>query len=215
MKYIFPILFVCALLFSCSNDNGEKISNPTSDSLKQYMDTVPECDELLKLFHTVYLGNDHKIELNKDISSLSGLTNKLPNNFYSIKKGSFGVADSMAVEVNTENKIIAITAAYEYEPEFSNDTAYIHELHKYQKMLCKQGKEFKDGNGERSFTVTKWEAGNIIFELIEDNFKGKKKSYSVIFDKDLYYQKLKPLVDMNGKDISIEMYNRIGWNKVK
>jgi hypothetical protein len=215
MKYIYLVLFASLLLISCNSGDGEKPVNATSDSLKQFMDTVPECDELLKLFHTVYLGNDHKIELNKDISSLDGLTNKLPNNFYSIKKGSFGVADSMAVEVNQENKIIAITAAYEYEPEFSNDTAYIHELHKYQIMLCNQGKEYKNGNQERTFTVTKWEAGNIIFELVEENFKGKKKSYSVIFDKNLYYQKLKPLIDVNGKDLSIEMYNRIGWEKAK
>lgn len=213
MKKNVLILAIVAFAFSsCNSYKSEenKIVEQVNDSTPK----VPECDEILKMFHTVSLSN-HSIQLNKDISSLDGIINKLPNNFYSIKKGAFGVADSMAVEVNEENKIIAITAAYEYEPEFSNDTAYIHELRKYRKMICNQGKEYKNGNGERTFTVTRWEAGNIIFELVEENFKGKKKSYSVIFDKDLYYKKMSPTIDLNGKDLSIEMFNRIGWNKAK
>ncbi|MDP3558085.1 MAG: hypothetical protein Q8T03_12000 [Bacteroidota bacterium] len=178
------------------------------------MDTVPECDELLKMFHTVYLSDKHTIQLKKDISTLTGIVNKLPNNYYSLKKGSFGVADSMAVEVNKDNQIIGITAAYNYEPEFSNDTIYIHEQRKYNGMLCKNGKEYFYTGKDTSFKVCKWDAGNIAFELMETIIKGKRQTYSVIFDKELYYQKLKP-IDISGKDVSIELENRRGWAGLK
>lgn len=214
MQKFFTLLLSLTVIVSCYSEQNKE-TNPTSEPVKENKDGGPECDELLKMFHTVYLGKDKSIQLQKDISSLDGITNKISSNFYSIKKGSFGVADSMAVEVNSDNKIIAITAAYEYEPEFSNDTAYIHELHKYQKLLCKKGKEYEGKNTGASFKVTKWEAGNIIFDLVEVNKGGKKKCYSVIFDRDLYFKKLKPIIDLNGKDISIELYNRIGWEKLK
>jgi len=202
------------LILSCDNKKEKGNENPTSESLKQYMDTVPECDELLKMFHTVYLSDKHTIQLKKDVSTLSGIINKLPNNYYSLKKGSFGVADSMAVEVNKDNQIIGITAAYNYEPEFSNDTIYIHEQRKYNGMLCKNGKEYFYTGKDTSFKVCKWEAGNIAFELMEAIIKGKRQTYSVIFDKELYYQKLKP-IEISGKDIAIELENRRGWAGLK
>lgn len=211
-----PLLILFAImiaLVSCNSNNEEKVKNPSAEYLKQIMDTVPECDELLKLFHTVYLSNDHSIQLKKDISSLNGLTNKLSDNFYSIKKGSFGVADSMSVEVNKANEIIAITAAYNYEPQYSNDTAYIHEQRKYNGLLCKNGKEYSYSGKDTTYKVTKWEAGNIIFELMEATIKRKKETYSVIFDKELYQLKLNPIVDISGKDLSIEIGNRKGWSK--
>lgn len=212
------ILFVIMIaLVSCNSNNEEKINNSSSEypELKEFLDTMPKCDELLKLFHTVYLSNEHSIQLKKDISSLNGLTNKLSNNFYSIKKGSFGVADSMSVEVNKANEIIAITAAYNYEPEHSNDTAYIHEQKKYNELLCKNGREYSYSGKDTTYKVTKWEAGNIIFELMEATIKQKKEIYSVIFDKELYLQKLSPIADISGKDLSIEMENRKGWPKLK
>ena len=202
-------------LVSCNSNNEEKPKNPSVEYLKQIMDTVPECDELLKLFNTVYLSDNHSIELRKDISSLNGLTNKLPNDCYSIKKGSFGVADSMSVEVNKDNEIIAITAAYNYEPEYSNDTAYIHEQKKYNGLLCKNGKEYSYSGKDTTYKATKWEAGNIIFELVEATIKRKKEIYSVIFDKELYHKKLIPIADISGKDVSIELENRKGWSKLK
>lgn len=210
------LLFSIIVLFliSCNNDKESKTTNQTSDSLKQYMDTVPQCDELLKLFHTVYLSNKHSIQLKKDISSLNGLTNKLPKNIYSIKKGSFGVADSMSVEVNDKNQIIAITAAYNYEPEFSNDTIYIHEQRKYNGMLCKEGFEYSYTAPDTLLKVCKWDAGNIAFELMEATIKGKKETYSVIFDKELC-SKVMDTKDNSGKDISIELHRRKGWPLVK
>lgn len=210
------ILFTIIIaLVSCNSSNEEKIKDPTYEALEQFLDTMPKCDELLKLFNTVYLSNEHSIQLKKDISSLNGLTNKLSDNFYSIKKGSFGVADSMSVEVNKANEIIAITAAYNYEPEHSNDTAYIHEQRKYDELLCKNGKEYSYSGKDTTYKVTKWEAGNIIFELMEATIRRKKEIYSVIFDKELYQQHLSPIADISGKDLSIEIENRKGWTKLK
>lgn len=213
-KYLIPLIVLSFTLLGCNNKKESETENPTSQSLKQFMDTVPECDELLKMFHTVYLSDKHTIQLKKDISTLTGIVNKLPNNYYSLKKGSFGVADSMAVEVNKDNQIIGITAAYNYEPEFSNDTIYIHEQRKYNGMLCKNGKEYFYTGKDTSFKVCKWDAGNIAFELMETIIKGKRQTYSVIFDKELYYQKLKP-IDISGKDVSIELENRRGWAGLK
>lgn len=208
----FPI--VLCLMISCSNSKEKQTENKEPVATKEEKTEYPECDELLRMFHTVSI-NNRSIVLRKDISSLKDVTNKTNDHIYSLKKGTFQVADSMAVEVNIKNEIISIIAAYEYEPEFSNDTAYIHELHKFQKMLCKSGKEYTHTGKDVSFKVTKWEAGNIIYELIEEDKKGKKKCYSVIFDKELYYQKLKPTVDLTGKDISIELGNRTHWTSLK
>jgi len=166
-------------------------------------------DTILKLFRTVGIANGRKIEMQSNIEKMADITRKLSNNYYSFKKGTFGVADSMAVEVNSNKQIIGIIAAYNYEPEFSNDTAYIHEQRKYQKMISK-GREFQCNDGNKIIRVTKWAYKTTTFELIEINMKGKKKIYSVIFDVELNYIKYKDVIDLKKNDVSLEMLKITG-----
>ncbi len=107
-------------------------------------------------------------------------------------------------------RIISILFVYEYAPDYSNDTAYIHELRKYQKLINSKGREYQYISKNKSIKVTKWEDKETIFELIETRINNKTQAYSVIFDKELYYQKVKACIDLNRNENSIELLKRLG-----
>ncbi|MGZ4044597.1 MAG: hypothetical protein ACXVO9_15435, partial [Bacteroidia bacterium] len=109
--------------------------------------------------------------------------------FYSLKKGTFSVADSMAVEVNDVGQIMTIMCFYNYEPEFSNDTAFIHEQRKYRKIISGNDCEYNYSDKHQTIKVAKWLSANTMFEIVEAVVNGKKKIYSVIFDAQLYSEK--------------------------
>lgn len=161
-------------------------------------------DTILRIFRSVFIQNDRKIALQSNVDKLADLTRKIDNTHYALKKGSFQVADSMAVEVNAEKQIISIIASYDYAPEYSSDTAYIHEQRKYNGMISK-GKEFHYSASNKQIRVTKWAFENTIFELIELIVNGKKMTYSVIFDLDLNYKKYKNIIDLKRNDVSLEL----------
>jgi hypothetical protein len=166
-------------------------------------------DTVLKHFRAINI-NKHKIILQSDITKLADITRQLDENYYSLKKGVYSVADSMALEVNNQKQIIAIIAAYDYAPEFSNDTAYIHEQRKYQPLLNSLGKEYQFISKEKSIKVRKWHDSKTIFELVEIRKKGETIVYSVIFDRELYYKKMNGCFDLNRIDNSIELLKGLG-----
>ena len=170
---------------------------------------ISQNDTILKLFRSVYLDKGHKLIMASNIDELSDITRKLNNNYYSLKKGIFGVADSMALEVNNNKQIIGIIAVYNYAPDYSNDTAYIHEQRKYQKIISK-GREFHYKSKDKNIKVTKWANETTTFELIEIITNGKLEIYSVIFDLELNNQKYKNIIDIKKNDVSLEMLKRIG-----
>lgn len=146
-------------------------------------------DSLVKLFRKVQF---HKkdIQLTDNVQKFKDIVIKDDPTNYHLKKGSFGVADSICLEANPGGQIVAFRFFYNYEPEFSNDTAYIHELHKYQKIINSKGREYTYSSGKVGYKVTKWEEKQTAFELIEVTRNGKKSTYSVIFDKAPYIKKL-------------------------
>lgn len=166
-------------------------------------------DTILKLFRSTLLGKQ-KITLQSNVSTIKGYAIKSDNNHYFLKKGTYGIADSIGIEVNSVQQIISILFTYEYAPEYSNDTAYIHELHKYQKLINSKGREYQYTSKNISIKVTKWEDKGTIFELIETRIDNKTQAYSVIFDKELYYKKVKSCIDLNKSENSIELLKRIG-----
>ncbi len=203
-KLLFFALLLSSLIAISQN------SQPLT--LKNNSDYIPETtqnDTILKLFKTTQLGKT-KVSLRQNIEELKEISVKDPNNFYHFKKDSYGVADSIWVEVNKSKQIIAIYFSYDYAPEYSNDTAYIHELHKYQKIISPNGKEFVYTSQTVSYKITKWEYKTVRFELIEVNKAGKKRTYSVIFDNELYFQKLNGYKG-NKSETSIELL-RLGLN---
>lgn len=139
-------------------------------------------DTILKYFRVTNLAQG-KIVLQSNIETVKDIAIKHDPEHYSLKKDSYGVADSIGIEVNKSNLIVSITFRYDYTPEFSNDTAYIHELHKFQKIIGSKGKEFRATSKGKSVTVNKWEDDKTIFELVEVIVNGKKqKVYSTLFD---------------------------------
>jgi hypothetical protein len=139
-------------------------------------------DTLLKYFRVTNLSKG-KIALQANIETVKDIVEKDDAEHYHLKKESYDIADSIGLEVNKSNQIISITFRYDYSPEYSNDTAYIHELHKFQKIIGSKGKEFKTSYKGKSVIVNKWEDKKTIFELVEVTKNGKKqKVYSTLFD---------------------------------
>lgn len=189
MKKNFRLLSFSALVFSYFISNSQN-------------------DTALKHFRSVHL-TKHKIILQSNINKLKDISRQLDSNYYVIKKAYYGVADSMVLEVNSNKQIIAIIIAYEYAPEFSNDTAYIHEQRKYQKIIS-IGKEYQFISKEKSIRVTKWHDSETIFELVELRDKNKTLAYSVIFDKELYYKKYNGCFDFSKIENPIELLKNLG-----
>lgn len=165
---------------------------------------------LSKWFRSVGINDGRKVVVLTNIEKLASISKKEKDNYYVIKKGTFTAADSMAVEVNSNKQIIAIIISYNYEPEFSNDTAYIHELRKYRKLLNSNGTEYAFSSKQKKIKVTKWHDKKTIFEMVESIIDDKKNIYSIIYDKEQYYKKLSKRVDLNKNDNSIELLRLIG-----
>lgn len=143
-------------------------------------------DSILELFKSTQLSGKKKLELQANISTIEDIVIKDSETRYHLKKESYGVADSISLEVNSKRQINAIYFYYEYAPEFSNDTAYIHELRKYKSVISPNGKEQEVSYKNGAIRITKWESKNVIFELVEITEKGKKKAHSRIIDKKLF-----------------------------
>lgn len=144
-----------------------------------------QTDTMLKYFRVTILAQG-KIALQANIETVKDVVIKHDAEHYYLRKDSYGVADSIGIEVSKANQIVAITFRYDYAPEFSNDTAYIHELHKFQKIIGSKGKEFKATSKGKSVTVNKWEDEKTIFELVEVIVNGKKQRvYSTLYDIEL------------------------------
>jgi hypothetical protein len=202
------ILLIAFLLCNCIvKSQNTPIIDVRNNS--DYIPNSPQNDTVLKLFRSVGISNDRKLILQSNIDKLADITRKVGNNYYSLKKGTFGVADSMALEVNKEKKIIGIIAVYDYAPEYSNDTAYIHEQRKFRKIIA-QGIEFHYTSKDVTARVTKWAYKTTTFELIEIIINGKKEIYSVIFDVELNYQKYKNVIDIKKNNVSLELLKRTG-----
>lgn len=167
-------------------------------------------DTMLKYFRTTMLQGKQTISMQESVLKLKDVTVKVDNHNYYLKKGVFGVADSVAIEVNNEQKIIALSFFYDYAPDYSNDTAYIHELRKYYKIMNSKGKEFHYTVKDKSINVTKWENKNTIFELVELTINGRVRVYSTVFDSELYYKKIKGCIDVKKNENSIELLKRLG-----
>lgn len=165
-------------------------------------------DSLLHLFRVLHLA-DKKINLQDNINKYADIVVKTDPTHYHLKKGSYGIADSIDIEVNAANQITAFRFFYNYEPEFSNDTAYIHELHKYQKIINSPGREYVFTSKQISIKATKWEERQTIYELLEVMINGKKRTCSVIFDKPSYFNTIK-CAEIKNKDNSLELLRKIG-----
>jgi len=161
-------------------------------------------DTILKLFRSTTIQNKQKITLQSNIETLKNVTDKKDDAHYYLKKGTYVKADSIVIEVNKSKQIMAIKFRYEV-----NDTPYIDEIPFFQKTLNSKGTEFKYTSKNKSISVTKWEDSTTIFELAEVIIDGKKQTYSVIFDRELYFMKY---VGLNKNENSIELLRFLGVN---
>lgn len=163
-----------------------------------------QSDTLLKIFRTAQIKNNKKLSLQANIDPLKDVTIKSDGEHYYLKKDSYNIVDSIGIEVNAAKQIIALSFLYGY------DTAYVHELRKYQKLMNSKGQEYLYYSKNKSIKVTKWEDQATIFELTEVIIDGKRQVYSVLFDSELYMKKFKERMDLRKNENSIELLKRLG-----
>lgn len=163
-------------------------------------------DTILDMFRTTYVGTKAKneIRLQNNIESLKSIAVNDGLNKYHLKKGSYGVADSIWIETNDQKLIKSVGFLYDY------DTAYVHELTKYQRVMNNPGKQYIYYSLEKKISVTKWENKSTRFELVEVTDKGKHQTYSVIFDNELNFKDLLSSIDLSKNDDSIELLRLLG-----
>lgn len=158
-------------------------------------------DTLLKDFRSVSLEQGKRILLQSNISELADITVKDKNNHYHLKIGTFIRSDSIDIEVNNKNQIIAIY--------FNYDTTYAFLKNLYFKHIG-DGNEYSLKTDKENIRVTKWQDDLTIFELLEITENGKTKKYSTIFDKELYFKSKKYPIDLKNSKNSIELLKRMG-----
>jgi hypothetical protein len=151
-------------------------------SLYTYSCVEQKNDSLVIDFRTVPISNGQKLTLQSNISTIKDIAIQGRPEHYYLKKGTFAGCDSIDVEVNNENKIIALSffydSTYTYKEQIETFTEKLH-----------KGKEIKDV--EVLMKVTKWQDRLTTFEIIErTNSKGKKTIYSAMFDKELFFKKI-------------------------
>ena len=135
-------------------------------------------DSLLKEFRSITIQNGQKINLQTNIDKLKDVVIKSTKYNYYLKKGTFIRSDSINIEVDKHNLIIAIY--------FNYDTTYNFLKGLYFKSIG-NGEEFNYSSKRETIRVTKWEDNQTIFELVEIKENGTTKTYSKIFDKKYFF----------------------------
>jgi hypothetical protein len=169
-----------------------------------------QSDTLLSAFRSVNISKGKKVKLQASMTELTEISKKVNKNLYILNKEAFNYVDSLGIEVDDKNKIIALTFLYGYDSAYVHEEVYYHEQKKYKKLIAAEGKEYKFKSDNFSIRVNRWEDKETIYELIETIKNGKLMVYSRIFDKKLYYQKYSKLINLSKGDNSIELLRRIG-----
>jgi len=126
-----------------------------------------------------------------------------PERYY-LKKGAFQDADSIDIEVNKISQVIAVTTFY--KPA----STYSYEVDLFNKKIGVKGKEFQYIYNGTTTKITKWEDGFTIFEMVEERTGQKWKLHSSLYDKDLYFRKVKAGLDFSKEENSVEILKKLG-----
>jgi hypothetical protein len=160
---------------------------------------MTERDTVFNRFRSVNIQNKRSISLQSSIDNIKDAVIKSSYDHYYLKQGSFIRADSVDIEVNNNNLVVAITFFY--------DTTYNSIKILYDKPLG-TGKEFFFSSEAFSLKATKWEDKLTVFELIEFASNGQVQVYSVIFDKALFLGKYKNCAGAFNTDYPGELLRR-------
>lgn len=163
-----------------------------------------QTDTTLNKMRAVRIAKGNKIILQSDIERLKDISVKARKENYYLKKGNFSGTDSINIEVNEKNQIVAVSFFYD------TVSTYQYEVDLFNKHLGFVGAEFKNTSKKEAMKVTKWEDARTVFEMVEVTVNGKWKLYSTIFDKELYYKKVKPRMNLEKYQDSISLLKCLG-----
>lgn len=163
-------------------------------------------DSLLKNLRSVPISNGRKIILQSKIETLKEVSIKKNNSHYQLKKGSFSQSDSIELEVNKTNQIIATYFYYDSTLVYN----YSNRVEAFTQHFKSGGKEIQFISQNNSVKVTKWEDLRTIFELVEVTKNNSIFFYAVTFDKELYLKGIKSNIDFKKNDNSLELLKILG-----
>jgi hypothetical protein len=133
---------------------------------------IAQNDTMLKLFRTTTIQNQQKISLRSNIETLKDVADKRDIGHYYLKRKTYKKADSILIEVNNANQIMAVKFVYEHD-----DTPYADEIPFFQKIINSKGTEYKYSSKNKSISVTKWQDKSTILELAEIIIGEKNKPF--------------------------------------
>lgn len=160
-----------------------------------------QSDTMLNALRSTRIHKGNRISLQANIEKLKEISFLTSSNHYNLKKGNFGGADSIDIEVDNKNLISAVSFLY--------DTAYEYEKGHYVDWLKTPGKEYTYGSDKMKIRATRWEDKRTVYELVEVVQGNRAMVYSTIFDKDLYFAK-KANIDLRKQENSLEILKWMG-----
>jgi len=159
-----------------------------------------QSDTMLNPLRSTRIHKGSRIALQANINTLKDISFQTSAGHYNLKKGTFGGADSVDIEVSKNNLICAVSFLY--------DTAYEYEKGHYVDWLKTPGKEYSYNSDKMKVKATKWEDKRTIYELVEVTQGTRITVYSTIFDKELYFAK-KPGINLRTQG-SLEVLKWMG-----
>jgi hypothetical protein len=158
-------------------------------------------DTLLRDLRFVPIKGRSNIKLQDNAESIKDISYKTAPGHYNLKKGSLPMSDSVDIEVNQNNQIIAVSFRY--------DTTY-----SYQKAYCARYfnaplKSRQIEGADLEMKISRWEDKKTVFELVEMKKGDKPLVYATIFDKALYYKKYQPVLEKEKEVDSYEVLKQL------
>lgn len=133
-------------------------------------------------FRDIQINDGLFIRLQAKSSTLKSVAIESSKDHFYLKKGSFALTDSIDIEINRSNRIVA--SSYFYEP-----SAVFNEICDPFKAYVTDFSTYYYKSDSLEMTVIKWIDRLTAFEIIECKTPQKSYVYSVLYDLKLYSKK--------------------------
>lgn len=136
----------------------------------------PVVGQQIEIFRTVTINNGESVSLGEDFSRISDLFESV-GDMYGLKKGLYGGAEKIRVQVGDGQRIKAIHFIYGDKKDFRAS------VKGYELSLGKPTGEQNKNFSNLKFRKIFWEDTGTRFEMIEREQNGKVSVSSILFDK--------------------------------
>ena len=161
-------------------------------------------DSLIIKFRSVEIPNKRFLTLQHSMDYIKDIVRPTQSNHYSMIQNSFVACDSIDIEVNKKNRIIACSFFYDSLISFEECTNSFNETFKAI------GKTIHYQTDSITIKVTQWKDSLSLFEIVEVKTTNLHRVYSVLFDLEFYSRKFGKHSSVNLNAISFEVVRLLG-----